>query len=555
MENLPTKINIKGIYLIKDFFMEDGFKERLAKEFQTFRLKIHRSEREQVKAELNAFYLVCLDQIDNKDMILEVHLFMFELLNEYARKYNSVETLQNIISKIEKSGLKSELFGKHPYRSKYIYANTLFTLYDLKKIENKGDFSKENIEMLLKSKYYLLKIYSQFIDKKISINKNQLEACLVLLSGCLTQLSRWFDPIYYLNIAAKSQLTDNPNIDYVLALNLEALKEKTCLNYNGLLILKIIDKCNSVIKNSHGHVKQKSQLEELKKSCKLYLKESDQKITELRKHKNKTQKSFIKYNDYKKFCIENQLFLNEHSFFCNCDHSTRDNLKIKTNHGHTHMDWVKEFEDILDIISFDYINARHNYYKSLNNTKLDGYYNTGIKRSSTINNLKKSLLKNSFKLCYSILDQIAYGIIKALDVKYESILLSKYGEKSKIPKLYFLNMWDEPLFSDEQFNANFYLISLYSIAKDLDRTEYSALSDFKLIRNSMEHRILHITNDEINGKKYPDTYSKDELTRKTELLLILTKSCIYTFTNLIRRQSKLMEINSSIDCSIQKEHV
>ena len=102
-------------------------------------------------------------------------------------------------------------------------------------------------------------------------------------------------------------------------------------------------------------------------------------------------------------------------------------------------------------------------------------------------------------------------------------------------------MWDLELITDEHYLDNFYLVSLRSIAKDLDRSEYSALREFKFIRNKLEHDSLIIIHDEKLKGHFKETSSflKKDLIEKTLLLLMLTKSAMLTFTYFLRRQSAI----------------
>ena len=82
---------------------------------------------------------------------------------------------------------------------------------------------------------------------------------------------------------------------------------------------------------------------------------------------------------------------------------------------------------------------------------------------------------------------------------------------------------------------NFYLISLYSISKDLDNTKFSALKEFKQVRNAMEHKIFKISSEEDSNLK-KGIYNRNELIQKTKLLLLYSsffRSCIeqYPFSH------------------------
>jgi hypothetical protein len=279
-------------------------------------------------------------------------------------------------------------------------------------------------------------------------------------------------------------------------------------------------------------VQQKLELERIESECRKFLSKNKQPIKVLRNHKIQASETYNNLKNYKKFCAVNQLFLNEHSYFCNCKESTKDNLQIRTNHAHTQIEWVIQFQKLIDNLSIDFAIARYNYYCSLDGTKVSGFTNR-------IENIKNGLLKNSFKTLYSILDQIAHGVFQVMEIDFENKLKIKFPDEKEKPKLYFLNMWDYGLFDEKHFIDNYYLISLYSITKDFDRSKFSALSEFKNIRNSMEHKIMHIV-DESASNAFQNSdfiYKREVLLEKTKILMMLTKSAIYSFTYLIRRQS------------------
>lgn len=545
-KELNTK-NIEEIYLFPvDFFSAPNFLERYKQQIELFKRTIRVEEKEKVKNSLNAFYIACINSQQDENVKLEIHLLFFGTLNIYAQHYNSAETYRNIIKAFETKELKDKLFSKFPINAKMAYAETLFFYYNLIKHEEPL-FSFEKIDLIIKAKSYLWKLYIHHIEKKNVLNKADLSHCLTLLSGSLTELSRWVEPLHYLN-EAKSYLLNNPNIEYTRALLLDAIKQKTCLSFNGQLILKIIDSCMEASKFPNIMKEQKQQLKEIEKECRTFLSQQKPTIKILRNHKYKTTKIFNNYNPYKKFCAVNQLFLNEHSFFCNCDRSTRDDLQIQTNHNHTKIEWTKQFEIQIDILVHDFIVARHNYYYSLDNNKITSFRGNSTKRNNSNDGIKNALLKNSFKTFYSLLDQIAHGIFHVLDIDYESKLKEQFTKDQGIPpKLYFLNMWDFKLFDEKHFADNFYLISLYSIAQDLNRSKYAALKEFKTIRNAMEHKILHITQEANTTSRFfsdDSVCTKEELVEKTKILMMLTKSAIYSFTYLIRKQSKYKEKES-----------
>ena len=59
------------------------------------------------------------------------------------------------------------------------------------------------------------------------------------------------------------------------------------------------------------------------------------------------------------------------------------------------------------------------------------------------------------------------------------------------------------------------------------------------MRNGMEHKTFHIT-DELNAKDIDSAvYSKSEIVEKTKILMWLVKAAILSFGYLVRKQSKI----------------
>jgi LA2681-like HEPN len=539
MEGKVPINEIKKIFFMPaDFFREEGFLDRYKKQMSFFSKQIREgTDKEKIKDSLNVFFLASIQSQKDEDVKLEVQLIFFSVLNGYAQQYDSKETYRNIIKAFENEELKQKLFTKFTSRAKIIYAETLFMYHSLLKSESPF-YSAEKTQLLIEAKSHIWKVFINHINGT-RLNKTDLSECLILLSSILIELSRWYEGLYYLDVA-KSHLDHNPNIEYLRANLIDSMKDKTCLDGNYLLILRIIESCNEAIKLPNIMKEQKEQLIKMETAARKFLSDKEITLKKLRIHKGKIAKSFNKYNHYKKFCLENQIFLNEHSFFCTCKLSLKDSLKIETAHKHTKIEWVQQFEKIINVLVSDFIIARHNFYYSQDKISLPGFNIRLMQRKNSTDEIKKALLKNSFKVLYSLLDQIGFGIFKVLEIDFDSKLKTQ-SEEGKIPKLDFLKMWDEnyKLFNEEHFANNFYLNSLYSIAKDLDKSKSAALRGFKEIRNALEHRLLFVTDSASNPSVLE--YSKQDLTEKTKILMHLTKSAIYSFTYLIRVQSKLKE--------------
>ncbi len=527
--------------LITDIIKQEDFASwsRYIRKYLSIEISNARSK-EEVKTTINDLLEYCIINSKKKDK-LKTYLLSYSLLINYAFKFECVETLDNIIANINSDQVKQLLFGKWPVHANLYLGKCLFYKFNFLKDQKKFDYNPINLKDIIHAKYFLFRTYSNFLDKCYeSVDRKLIGESLELLAGCFVQLNRWFEAQYYLRLAKKYS-DDISNIVYLQARNLDAISKATCLDYSGLLLLQVIDYCRETYESSN-YVQQIEQLKKLELNTIKKIANIGLKIEELRAYKNKVTKLNEKDSEYIIFCKEKMLFLSEHSLFCNCKLAHNDDLKISTKHRHTRIEWVKRLEEIVDNLVCDFIIARQHYYYGTSKSRLLGFNISLIQRDEKHSKIRAALLKKSFKSCYSILDQIGMMIFQILNIDYENKLKQQCREKSSPPKLYFLNMWDFDLIDDSYFKSNVYLGSLYSIAKDLDRTKYSALKGFKTIRNALEHKILLVRNEK--NDEY-ETITNLRLSQKTELLLILTKSAIFSLVYMIRQES-INIYNSSI---------
>lgn len=534
------------VLLMKEEFFDDpGFSDRFTKQVSFLRSQIYQVKKEEIRPHINSFFEACFQIRRKEDEQLQMLISYFDLLNEYVQQYKCLTTLENIQTKFSEGNIKERLLATYPIRTKLVYAQTKNFSFTLKKALGQIDASKKKfIEPLIVAKSYLISLYNQHLDGRISLNDRQLSRCLTSLAYSYAQLSRWSETMYYLDLSDKTQ-SNTVNSDFLRAVNLEAVKNNTCSDYNGQLLLAIIDSCSKSKRQKGIFPEMVSTLDNIEKKQRIALKENNIPISKLRKHKKGTVKDFAKYGEYVQFCLNNRLFLTEHSFYCSCKRSTRDDIEIRTSHEHTRIPWVDQFSTLLEIMIYDFLIARKNFFDSLNGTKLIGYHLGLLKRNQKQIGIKNSALKLAFKECYSILDKIAHGILQVLDIKPNDILHQHYKSKEnpnwKPPKLDFLNMWDFPLITDEHFSTNIYLQPLYSISRDISNHRKSPLRDFKDLRNAIEHRYLLISDEDyrpnISGQNSILVIDRSAMIEKAKVLLVLTKSAIFSFTYLVRVQS------------------
>jgi hypothetical protein len=527
---------------------KEEFIELLRRDAAILRGKIYTEEKELVKKTINDYYSDILAQKTPEEIVPLVYLQYFEILNEYAQKFESVETYQNVLKTYKDKKISKIVFDEYPIRSKLVRATTQFMYYNLimKDASDSELRSKTFVKPILEAKSDLTRVYNAHLEDDSLINDGQLARCLVHLGGCLAMLSRWYESIYYLNLANKVN-PDDVNVYFLKASVLDRVEKNTCSDYNGLLLLEVIDASKKVYDSKHYFEETRNRYRRLAKEKRNKLARYGVSIRELRKHKIEAFGESDSYNTYLKFCLKNELFMTEHSIYCKCKKAIRDDIKIETDHGHTKIPYLKPYEEILDTLSFDFILARKNYFHSLDTTTLKGLNLHKIKRGKTVEKMKITMLKESFKTCYSIMDTVAIAILQALEIDYTSILTKK---DKRTPNIYFTNIWTKPLFKQHHFDDNYYLQTLYSIAQELSYEQHSGLKDYKKIRNAIEHKIFHVISEgekPMKGKMDKNSYysiHRRELENKTLVLLVFTKSLLFTYVNFMRRLSVRLDENS-----------
>jgi hypothetical protein len=462
----------------------------------------------------------------------------FELLNQYGYYFKSIKTFENMMLRFNDSEIKQNLLSKFPVRFKLIYSISLLAYFNLKRSNTTPEemATKEFITPALQCKCYLTGLYNEYLSNNNVLNKHQLVRCLSSLGSYLGMLSRWYESLYYLNLAEAIDPTDPVTISMKAGV-LEGVEEKTCSDYSSILLLETYDSCRTINNSNDVLESDKTHFKDLAKRIRKTFVDNDLSITKVRSHKKIHTKKFEKYSSYEKFCLDKGLFLTEHSIYCVCKKSMKDDLKITSGHEHTQIDYVDRFEKILNSVRYDFILARQNYYHSLPKTRLKGFNLTNIGLENKSDDVKGALLKDSFRLCYSILDTLGIAILEALDIDYVKILNEKYpGKKVDI---HFTSMWDLELIPESEFKINYYLQSLYSIAYDIMNKKYSGLKKYREIRNAIEHRIFYITEKRTPNKRGKSEYyiSRQELEEMTQVLLVYTKSLIFTYVNFIRKVS------------------
>lgn len=481
------------------------------------------------KKKINSIANFVFSQAYDEKLKYELLLLLVPKMIRFGKHFVSTETLNNVLSVLEKE--KTYLASKNPFEYKYYLSYALFirfntTIHGTDEVQ----LDSSGLTDLIQAKFHLQKVLLHTRTEKMTISKSQEMDALSLLCAILSQLSRWAEVISILENHLLSATKENQGqIKYLLVISLFDIKEKTCLTYNALFLLRIIELCSEVEQHPALN-EQKIRCRFIKDSCIEDCKKYNVDLDEIEKHRKEVRSNKSQVYDFQAFFKSNGLMLNEHSFYCDCKKSYYDDIQFQTSHLHTKIEWVEKKQPILENILSEYNLARIEYYRSLEETSLRGFGILGASRNRTL--FKHQLLLSSFRKCYSILDSIGMAVLSSFDI-----------DDSKFPKLrngrnvdlYFLNMWDYDLISGTSFKKNQFLHSLYSITKDLDRDkDISAFKEFKKIRNDIEHKIFLISEHKVDGCK---SVSPKLMYEYTDTLLKLTRSAIFSFVYFIRRES------------------
>lgn len=270
------------------------------------------------------------------------------------------------------------------------------------------DYYKNVKEILFNSQNLLQFCFTKVIIEK-EINDKQLEKFILIHMALLTaELNRWTEFSYYLNLIDEEKRDEGFYLNR--ALNLEAYLEKTHSTIYKSLVEEIIRNCDSALSFEGISKINKDSTLSIKNLHLGLLKDFEIDDT------NEKNKDSFEHTKYRLFCLENGLALNEHSIYCQCSLSRRDNLKIRTRHKHTHKKWLSKFQILIDQLQSDFDLARLSYYNSsqdsLNGLNL-GTFEKQSNDKRILIDPRSRLLINSFKQTYSILDRIAVSTIWA----------------------------------------------------------------------------------------------------------------------------------------------
>lgn len=412
----------------------------------------------------------------------------------------------------------------------------------------------KNINYVIESKNHYWKSYKIVIDQK----KKLWPKLIINLANALSSCGRISESLQYYDIVLE-KFPDHPMA------NASRAKE--------LLWLKILSggfSQNLLYQSKCGYEKA-IKSDEVQKSLKdIWLKEINNlnkaldKIgfneKQLHEDLEETKREYDLLSQYRKYCIKHHLTLSEHSLYCNCIGSRRDDLLICTHHESFTAEFIPVMEKVLNRIKSEFSLSRLLFY---NSTEIDGgefnKYDSEVVFSELFDSeyigTNSEMLRTSFRLCFGILDKIATSVCKLFDLprkKSEHIYFESFWEpRSKSPTKEQRDRW-------EKINTitNISLIALYTQATDLI-SELGEWHFFKQWRNALEHNLFVLSSsDEFDHdifkihKKDPDIdiVDKDYFISKTLQMLQFTRSAIFNFVFLVRNEARKIK-------SQEKKHI
>ena len=476
----------------------------------------------------------------NKYVLARLHLEIANLtafvgyntINDNEASKILTEGLEQINS-IENLGFPRKTMKLESYKiAGEIHLNLFFIL------KNEPHFKEtiENYDHLFKAKHYFSKLINENNAHSLPLSKEKHLDIFLKYSETVLQLSRYVEPLYFLDFIKNNAISPKYNGSYSIA-NFalkEAIKENTCNNTHPLLLIDILEFANNAL-NSKKHIDKRNikLLEETIKdsdaTLSQYCNDFGETIQELKHRYLCNIDKIQEYDDYEQFKLEHHLVLNEHALYCNCKYALDDNLTIKAGCEHTKIDWLKNFEfDLIDMIH-TFCESRKNYYDGIKALENYDYSSNDIIQTPAVQKLR-----NSFKDCFSAFDKIAFDINLAMGKPVKKVFFHTFFDANKVKEII------------NNTPNNLYLIALFSIAKDFnDAYGKEELHYHKKWRNEIEHNSFRLISPNADIKKleieYPDTFLLPLEVFKNVALLTLyhCKSAIFSFAWAMRKLSKI----------------
>lgn len=373
----------------------------------------------------------------------------------------------------------SEVLGD--YSLAYCLGNAKYGRYCQLRQTGEVQFKPENLDLLTEAKNY-------FWQSIKGIRGRPTPNLFVNLANSLNSAGRVIEAIRWLDKA----LEIDPNFPMA---HLNRGSALTALNrVSGTYSISMLQQQEkhfaTVLKAPGLPVREKeiagSKLEQLREILAQHRSSETPEIDE-----EHTQWEWEGASTFRKFCVENHLSLNEHSLYCHCIGGQRDSLRIPTSSSPIGGDFVPSMELLLNRIRAEFALARKLFYNyaSGDNPGEDFEAEYSELFDNEVVGLNTECLRTSFRLCFGILDRIAFAVCILFDLAdpNEQIYFESFWKKPKARTPKERERWKR--INDAK---NWGLTALYSQAKDLHSAR-GEWGHFKHWRNRLEHEALLLT--------------------------------------------------------------
>ena len=355
---------------------------------------------------------------------LQIETNLYGFLTDIGIESQNEEDLNSAISFFETNEKKLEEFIT---KSSYYYnlANAKSGLSKIFYSRNKGVHSISVTKEKLQEPINLYWLAYKTIDQN---DKSLLNQILINLSNSLVTVNRIVEGLQFLDLVLKEE----PNFPQAL------ISRADNLNY-----LSVVTNCSTTISlyyhiylSYDNGIKTKTLPPTILTRCEAHKNEAVKtienygfNISNLDKENEETTKEYNQHSDFRKYCIDNFLTLNEHGIYCKCISDSKDDIQIGVKQGVFKTELVPQVELLLNRIKSEFGFARLMFYKS----NVDDIFDYDVRFSELLDgeiiNSQTEYIRTSFRICYGILDKIALGICKL------------YSLESKL--IHFHSFWDD----------------------------------------------------------------------------------------------------------------
>ena len=425
----------------------------------------------------------------------------------------------------------------------YDSGNGYAALHRIEKRKAEFRYGIESIDLIKKTKKCFYCATSLLLtEKELKLDKEQIARLYVNLGNCFDDLGRNLEAIE----SFEKALYDSPEHPMALASKAKTFCFLTHVTSEKEYYSKLYYEAYWMLKNA---CKSKMMEEAPRKFFEdNYLKPTKKLLTGKMNLRKKTEHVRVWHRRYKSkfetfyvnFCLKHRLYLNPHSFYCNCYASVGDPIVIqKMLVPSKGKDKYLRLSRYLNQVKQEFVTARFLLTQSQFKDPRLKFVDEKVAIINTLDyafmNAYQELLKFSYRLAFSSLDKIA-------------VFLNEYLELTQKGKIYFANIWYTDLDYKKSLNSklshthgNVGLVALYDIAQDFSKE--GELNRLTTIRNHLEHKYLRVVsfspisppfsdeNEETNIHEL--TITEDKLLEETLNLFQVVRSAIIYLVNLI----------------------